>query len=307
MVCYIENTGLTPKEKDNLQAQHEYYYNDLIGRDGFKVTKTIDDKEVIVPNQQGIQYLLDTNKEVGKVYGLGSALTVNNEQVVTVNVLNLLKDNTPSAIKDYLLDISLEGNSQFKDLAIILQDYNYTHDIREVTSIDKIGEPDYFGKITPTEILIDKEAIQRWAEEKGLNPKDELHRVIIHEILHSVSIESIKTNSKLQKELTELMDLVEEKSWNLGYTKANAFRDIYEFVAEVYTDVDLQKVMKQIPYKEENKSIWNKFLESIMLAMKKLGFVEYSTLDKVLSLSNELFKPIINKVDVQDTTTFPNC
>jgi hypothetical protein len=124
----------------------------------------------------------------------------------------------------------------------------------------------------------------------------------LHEVVHVVTIEALKTNRVLKKEAVELLEVVRknaEKFYNSPQFKTyegevpkviseshlrsnNSLENIKELVAWGMTNPEFQRFLQSIPYKQGNA--WDSF---VVLIKKSLGLNRMDTaLDEVIRIFN---------------------
>ena len=91
--------------------------------------------------------------------------------------------------------------------------------------------------------------------------------VLLHEVMHAATANILSDpssyGSRQQKAAFELNKLYEHSKTISGLRKYG-FTNIYEFVAEAFTNHDFQKVLQGIQYKNTSKSWWDKFVQFCM-------------------------------------------
>ena len=115
--------------------------------------------------------------------------------------------------------------------------------------------------------------------EKAHGGKTDLERTILHELMHVLTVDGIKKNPKLA---TELNNIINRTINALPSAKQSEIRkliasndkskllteNVYglynnnELIAEAFTNPEFQKILKEIPYKED-KSLWQKLMDKL--------------------------------------------
>lgn len=94
---------------------------------------------------------------------------------------------------------------------------------------------------------------------------------IIHEYIHFVTISLITGNPAYQKELETLYNKAKTFAKNYGLDNLYGFTNIYEFVAEAFSDVTFQTLLANTPSDNKIKSITNIFQEFVEFVRKVLN------------------------------------
>lgn len=120
------------------------------------------------------------------------------------------------------------------------------------------------------EIMIFKNAAS------GRNPNEarvNFERVILHEIVHAITVDYLSTNLAARKEVASIMNQLKNAAQKEGSPlKLYSLKNTKEFVAEFMSKPTLREAMKLIPYqgKKENISTFKKILNVIKNAFLKL-------------------------------------
>lgn len=123
-------------------------------------------------------------------------------------------------------------------------------------------------------------------------------RVILHKVTHSLTSDRLRNDASFRQKVQDIMDYVkevvrpvaavEERTYEIqkpnGEMKTYVLPfDIYglyspeEFFSAVMTEEPFQEMLKAIPAKEENKSLWTKLVEAVASTFNRLFNRKYST------------------------------
>jgi len=125
----------------------------------------------------------------------------------------------------------------------------------------------------------------------GANPLDKLH-VFLHEATHAVTVANIigpmYGNRELRNKIDLLRKIAREK---FGDRFDYATSDVYEFVAEAYTNPAFQQALKDYTAAELKKSsLWTRFVELVRTALG-LDTEFTNLLDAVMTITTDTFGP----------------
>lgn len=132
-------------------------------------------------------------------------------------------------------------------------------------------------------ILINEDAFMT----PGFNPLRALH-VVLHEAVHAATVRAMMDNKPATDALNMLRKLAQEQ---FGDKFKYATSDVFEFVAEAYTNAEFQRALKATKIDAvKNRPLWGQFVEWVR---SLLGFApEYdNVLDAVMSLQTQTFGP----------------
>lgn len=121
----------------------------------------------------------------------------------------------------------------------------------------------------------------------GFNPLRAIH-VVLHEAVHAATVRAMTENRSATDALNMLRKLAKEQ---FGDKFNYATSDVFEFVAEAYTNAEFQRALKATKIEDvKNSTLWNQFVTWVR---NLLGFApEYDNLlDAVISLQTQTFGP----------------
>lgn len=139
--------------------------------------------------------------------------------------------------------------------------------------------------------LIDGSPVIRLNEEHftsmGFNPLRALH-VVMHESVHAATVRAMTDNQSA----TDALDMIRRVAMEqLGDKHKYATSNVFEFVAEAYTNAEFQRSLKAIKIDTvKNSSVWGQF---VIWVRNLLGFDPQfdNLLDAVISLQETTFGP----------------
>ncbi len=121
----------------------------------------------------------------------------------------------------------------------------------------------------------------------GFNPLRALH-VVMHESVHAATVQAMVNNQPA----TDALDMIRRvAAEQLGDKHKYATSNVFEFVAEAYTNAEFQRALKGIKIEAvKNGSVWNQFVTWVR---NLLGFDPQfdNLLDAVMSLQESTFGP----------------
>lgn len=132
---------------------------------------------------------------------------------------------------------------------------------------------------------------RKWFGANGLNPVEGLH-ALLHEMTHAATVGNIigpmYGNRELRNKIDLLRKIAREK---FGDRFDYATSDVYEFVAEAYTNAEFQRALKDYKAAELAKSsLWNRFVNIIRTFMG-LDTEFTDLLDAVMTITTDTFGP----------------
>lgn len=132
---------------------------------------------------------------------------------------------------------------------------------------------------------------KKWFGANGLNPVEGLH-ALLHEMVHAATVGNIigpmYGNRELRNRIDTLRKIAREK---FGDRFDYATSDVYEFVAEAYTNAEFQRALKDYKAAELAKSsLWNRFV-NIVRAFMGLDTEFTDLLDAVMTITTDTFGP----------------
>lgn len=106
--------------------------------------------------------------------------------------------------------------------------------------------------------------------------------VLLHEAMHAATSHAEATDDKARAELKDLLDYVRAEARKLGYDPDALYglSETQEFVAEAFTNVQLQNLLRQIKSREGNRSLWDVFKDFVA----RITGADRSALDDVMEL-----------------------
>jgi len=139
--------------------------------------------------------------------------------------------------------------------------------------------------------LVDGSPVIRLNEElftsMGFNPLRALH-VVMHESVHAATVRAMTDNQSA----TDALDMIRKVAMEqLGDKHKYATSNVFEFVAEAYTNAEFQRSLKAIKIDTvKNSSVWSQF---VIWVRNLLGFDPQfdNLLDAVMSLQESTFGP----------------
>lgn len=175
---------------------------------------------------------------------------------------------------------------------------------KETIKIDNTIEAS--GEFDPEtdEIFINLEATGY----KSDRPSAPVETVILHELVHGLTEKAIADpNSNYRKEIKALYDLVKTKE---GAKTFYAYSDtidseaqLREFVTEAFTNPAFQYLLATTKYGDENRTVWDKFLDFVNSILEAIGVdINNTALSRVISLTDEL----LNKNAIIDADKLPS-
>lgn len=132
---------------------------------------------------------------------------------------------------------------------------------------------------------------KKWFGANGLNPVEGLH-ALMHEMVHAATVGNIigpmYGNRELRNKIDTLRRIAREK---FGDRFDYATSDVYEFVAEAYTNSEFQRALKDYKAAELQKSsLWNRFVNIVRTALG-LDTEFTDLLDAVMTITSYTFGP----------------
>jgi hypothetical protein len=132
---------------------------------------------------------------------------------------------------------------------------------------------------------------RKWFGANGLNPVEGLH-ALLHEMVHAATVGNIigpmYGNRELRNRIDTLRKIAREK---FGDRFDYATSDVYEFVAEAYTNAEFQRALKDYKAAELAKSsLWNRFV-NIVRTFMGLDTEFTDLLDAVMTITTDTFGP----------------
>ena len=123
------------------------------------------------------------------------------------------------------------------------------------------------------------------------NPLQKLH-VVLHELVHAATVANIIGPMYGNRELKNRIDLLRKVAREkFGDRFAYATSDVYEFVAEAYTNAEFQQALKDYKAAELAKSsLWNRFV-NIVRTILGLDTEFTDLLDAVMTITSDAFGP----------------
>lgn len=154
--------------------------------------------------------------------------------------------------------------------------------IRFVTNLKSPGE--HHSSSTVNETYIDARYTSAdYAQGENSFP---IEHVILHELLHSVTVESLKTDTKFKQDIENLLELV-RKNQAPGTLPLYGTKNAEEFVAEALTNDTFQAILKEINIPKASgkpSSAWDNFMSILRRAIKAFlgNTVQDTALDEAL-------------------------
>jgi len=137
------------------------------------------------------------------------------------------------------------------------------------------------------------------AKSKGL-----IEQVILHEIAHALTVDAINSDVGLQNDIRNLIILSKQELKKKGfkrYDKLEGDRGVHEFVAEMLTDPEFQKILNNLEYPKnlagdkEYKNFLQAFFDMIVKGIE--NFLGLSVNEN--SLLSRGLKDVMNIVNIQ--------
>jgi hypothetical protein len=113
--------------------------------------------------------------------------------------------------------------------------------------------------------------------------------LIAHELLHSVTSQSLLYDEEFSKSIRALLKIVKDKS---NIKDFYGFKNEHEFLSEAFSSQEFRQLLKDTQFSNtENLSVWQKFVNAILkLFGKNVIYTEKST----LVTAEEILNDIIN-------------
>lgn len=132
---------------------------------------------------------------------------------------------------------------------------------------------------------------KKWLGASGLNPVEGLH-ALVHEMTHAATVGNIigphYGNRELRNKIDMLRKIAREK---FGDRFDDATSDVYEFVAEAYTNAEFQQALKDYTAADLTKSsLWTRFVNLVRTALG-LDTEFTNLLDAVMTITTDTFGP----------------
>jgi len=129
-------------------------------------------------------------------------------------------------------------------------------------------------------ILLNEDAFMQ----TGFNPLRAMH-VVLHETVHAATVRAMAENPAATSALNMLRQIAKDR---LGNAHAYATSNVFEFVAEAYTNSQFQSALKNI--RVDNSPLWTRFVEWVR---NLLGLnPQYdNVLEYVIALGDQTFGP----------------
>ena len=118
----------------------------------------------------------------------------------------------------------------------------------------------------------------------GFNPLRAMH-VLMHESVHAATVRAMVENRANMEALNMLRRIAKER---LGNKHAYATSNVFEFVAEAYTNSEFQTALKNIAV--DNSSLWTRFVQWVR-DLLGVGAQHDNLLDYVITLGDNTFGP----------------
>ena len=170
----------------------------------------------------------------------------------------------------------LSGNKELtaKDLLPRIKDSRYSSIITLLKALNRIGELDKVKVqlVNGASRNFNRRRAFYDASEKTIYVNTEAQyedgnasSVLLHEILHSITVDRIQQNPELRKEIQGIMDEYQAVYYDSKYdTRLDSMIDghhaMEEFIADVWSNPETINNLKNVKTKEnKNKSLWDRF------------------------------------------------
>lgn len=146
------------------------------------------------------------------------------------------------------------------------------------------------------------------------------HQVILHELIHALSISALVSNASLNQEVEAIMEVVknflkEHQVQDTAKYIINGIEqelpfDIYglknsrEFIAEAFSNQNFQLLLSSIPVEKAPQTAWTRFINAIINGLKDLFNISYNKTTNIYEALVPIIADVITKsAYISDLTT----
>jgi len=125
--------------------------------------------------------------------------------------------------------------------------------------------------------------------------------LIAHELIHSVTEQSLQFDKNFQREIQSLLDRVKAQSKIKDFY---GFKNTSEFLSEAFSSQEFRQLLKDTQFSStENLSVWQKFVNAILeLFGKNVKYTEKSTLVTAEEILNDIINDNKHKIQYVKST-----
>ena len=144
-----------------------------------------------------------------------------------------------------------------------------------ITFSANLPNPGYYSSSTKETVVDARYSSQDYTIGKNGHP---IEHVILHEILHSLTVEGLDTDPEFKESITKMLDAAKAYQQTPEFKNTYGDKPLYgtmneaEFVAEALTNDTFQSMLRRIPYEVSGKpsSAWDAFLDAVAKMFAKL-------------------------------------
>lgn len=239
-------------------------------------------------NQQGIQGDLFSN--VNQDNNIRNIINYKNINELTNNLKNNI--NLDNSLWDNLL--TDKTKKELRKLKSKINNLNLTFNTDDINSFDS----------ETNTINLNIYEAQALSNISGLSLNEVVNIIILHEHTHAAFEYVIQNDPNLKTELQKLhklfLDNVIKYNFNDVLRNNNGLgdlyqKDLYEFIADAFSNPDVINILKQIKIENENLTFYDKFISFVKNILTKIG----------INLNNTAFdkmQDLLNSFDANDNT-----
>lgn len=123
-----------------------------------------------------------------------------------------------------------------------------------------------------------------------------IEHVILHEEIHRRTVDAVQNDVEFRSQIENLMALTQthfDKNKEAQARLPYGLTDPYEFVAEAMSNTRFQELLAEIPYDNTTATVWTKFVDSVLEALKKIFGTDVSN-----TVLNEAINVITSKIEI---------
>lgn len=144
-----------------------------------------------------------------------------------------------------------------------------------ITFSANLPNPGYYSSATKETVVDARYSSEDYTIGKDGHP---IEHVILHEVLHSLTVEGLDTDAEFKDAITKMLDAAKAYQQTAEFKNTYGNKPLYgtmneaEFVAEALTNDTFQSMLRRIPYEVSGKpsSAWDAFLDAVAKMFTKL-------------------------------------
>jgi len=126
-----------------------------------------------------------------------------------------------------------------------------------------------------------------------------IEHVILHEEIHRRTMDALDNDVEFKEQIDKMLELTQAHFDKYKDNKAlppYGLSDAHEFVAEAMSNSRFQELLAEIPYENTTGTVWTKFVDSVLAALKKVFGKDVSN-----TVLNEVLNVVSAKIDLNFT------